>query len=105
MKEDAHILNCCWHDGTPTVKTRVVNLRHEHSDIAICRPSLWGNPFLIGRSGDRIEVIEKYRKWIKTQPRLLRQLPMLKGKRLGCYCAPLPCHGDVLVELVEALDE
>jgi hypothetical protein len=23
----------------------------------------------------------------------------LKDKVLGCYCAPLPCHGDVLVKL------
>lgn len=27
----------------------------------------------------------------------------LKGKRLGCWCKPAPCHGDVLVELIEEL--
>jgi hypothetical protein len=86
-------------------KTRVVNLRSEFCDVEICRPGQWGNPFAIGRDGTRAEVIEKYRQWIKTQPHLLEQLPMLKGKRLGCYCKPLPCHGDVLVEMVEALDE
>ena len=26
-------------------------------------------------------------------------LPELRGKILGCWCAPKVCHGDVLVEL------
>lgn len=78
--------------------TRVVNLRHEDCDVRICRPGQWGNPFHIGTDGTREEVVEKYRKWILTQPKLLAQLHILKGKRLGCYCAPLPCHGDVLAE-------
>jgi hypothetical protein len=81
--------------------TKVVNLRHEFCDVEICRPGQWGNPFKLGRDGTREEVIEKYRLWIQDQPHLLAQLSWLKGKRLGCYCAPLPCHGDVLIELVE----
>lgn len=72
-------------------------------DIYIGRPSKWGNPFVIGNSITREKAIEFYRRWIKTQPDLLAALPELKGKRLACYCAPKPCHGDVLVELVEAL--
>lgn len=80
--------------------TRVVNLRREYWDIKIDRSSIWGNPFRIGIDGTRTEVIEKYRKWIKTQPHLLKQLHTLKGKRLGCWCKPLDCHGDVLVELI-----
>lgn len=78
-----------------------MNLRRKFCDIEICRPGQWENPFIIGKDGTRKEVIEKYKQWILTQPRLLKQLPMLKGKRLGCYCAPLQCHGDVLVELAE----
>ena len=85
--------------------TTVVNLRRDFCDVQISRPGQWGNPFLIGRDGDRGEVIEKYRQWIQTQPKLLAQLPMLKGKRLGCYCAPLSCHGSILIELAEALDD
>jgi len=81
--------------------TKVVNLKHEFYDVRICRPGQWGNPFHIGRDGTREEVIEKYRKWILTQFNLLTQIHILKGKRLGCVCAPLACHGDVLVELVE----
>lgn len=88
------------------MKTTVLNIYYEKPyDIYIGRPSPWGNPFVIGRDGTRAEVVEKYRKYIKSAPRLLARLPELKGKRLGCFCAPRPCHGDVLVELVEALCE
>jgi len=84
-------------------KTTVVNCRREHSEVYIGRGGQWGNPFRIGPDGTRTEVIEKYREWIQGQSVLLAQLPMLKGKRLGCYCAPLACHGDVLVEMADAL--
>jgi hypothetical protein len=32
------------------------------------------------------------------------ELAELKGKRLGCFCHPQPCHGDVLAELAELAD-
>ncbi len=86
------------------MRTRVVHKRHKH-DILICRPSIWGNPFVIGRDGDRDEVIKKYEEWIKTQPFLLSQLHTLKGKVLGCYCKPLACHGDILARLADNLDD
>lgn len=81
--------------------TTVVNMRHEFWDVNIARPGQFGNPFLLGVDGTLEEVIEKYRAWILTQPQLLAQLPMLRGKRLGCFCAPQPCHGDVLKELAD----
>ena len=79
---------------------RVVHCKREPFDVYIGRPSKWGNPFRIGKDGDRKAVIEKYRKWIMKQPQLLAQLGELKGKKLGCWCKPESCHGDVLVELV-----
>ena len=90
--------------------TRVVNLHHEAYDVYIGRPGKaqtaaecpWGNPFVIGRDGTREEVIAKYREWIVDQPDLMAALPELRGKVLACYCAPLPCHGDVLAELANA---
>ena len=91
-------------------KTKVVNLRINKHDIYIGRGSKWGNPFEVGRDGNREEVIEKYRKWIIGEtPSPSHSLPPtidevrteLMGQRLGCYCAPLPCHGDILVELAE----
>lgn len=83
------------------MKTRVVHCRRERCDIYIGRPALWGNPFTIGADGTRAEVIAKYEAWIKTQPELLGRLWSLRGKVLGCWCAPLPCHGDVLARLAD----
>ncbi len=82
--------------------TRIVNMRDGVPfDLYIGRPSMWGNPFVIGKDGTREEVIAKYREWILSQPGLLADLELLRGKVLGCYCKPLPCHGDVLIELLE----
>ena len=77
----------------------VVHCKREKYDVYIGRPSKWGNPFAIGVHGNRTEVIRRYREWIKTQPHLIAALPELKGKTLGCWCAPQACHGDILHEL------
>lgn len=83
---------------------RVVHCKKEKYDIYIGRPGKWGNPFVMGENATREEVIDMYRDWINKQPELLASLPDLKGKVLGCWCAPLPCHGDVLLELANAID-
>ena len=85
----------------PLPPTRVVNCRHELCDVFIGRPSQWGNPFHLGRDGTRRQIVGKYRDWLIRQPALLREVHTLRGKALGCDCAPEPCHGDVLVELAE----
>jgi hypothetical protein len=41
----------------------------------------------------------KYRAWLLANPELFSKLPELKGKVLGCWCAPKACHGDILSEL------
>ena len=63
------------------------------------RQGKWHNPFIIPRDGSRDEVIAKYRAWIVQQPELMAALPELRGKDLLCWCAPEPCHGDVLLAL------
>jgi hypothetical protein len=71
--------------------------------VNIMRPSKWGNPFVIGRDGNREQVISKYAEWIKTHPRLIADAKReLNGKYLVCCCAPLPCHGDVLKKIIES---
>lgn len=65
---------------------------------------MWANPFRIGRDGTRAQVIEKYRQHVLASPHLVAALPGLKDKVLGCWCNPLPCHGDVLCELVNNLN-
>ena len=88
--------------------TSVVHCKKAPYDVYIGRPSKWGNPFS-HKSGTRAEfvvasredAIAAYRTWILQQPDLLAALPELKGKRLGCWCKPQACHGDVLAELAE----
>ena len=84
--------------------TRVVNLRHEEYDVLIARPSKWGNPFQIGRDGDRERVIKLYEIHLRRRPDLLAALPELTGQRLGCHCKPEACHGDVLLKLLHELN-
>lgn len=47
----------------------------------------------------------EYLKYITTGEgkHLINELPELKGKILGCYCHPQPCHGDILVKLINKL--
>ena len=79
--------------------TRIVHCKKQQFDVYIGRPGKWGNPFVIGKDGTRSEVIARYEAWLKTQPELLAGLHQLQGKVLGCWCSPLPCHGDVLARL------
>jgi hypothetical protein len=60
-----------------------------------------GNPFVIGRDGDRATVIASYRDYLRRSPALLARLDDLRGKALGCWCAPDACHADVLIEELE----
>jgi len=92
------------------VKTTVVHCKKKSYDIYIGRPSQFGNPYshLSGTLAEfkvdtREEAIEKYREYILGRPDLLALLPTLKGKRLGCFCRPQRCHGDVLIELIDEL--
>lgn len=82
------------------MRTRVVNLRDERCDVRICRPGPWGNPFKINACQTRSQVIIMYEGWLLSNLDLLARLPELVGKRLGCWCAPQACHGDVLVRLI-----
>ena len=83
--------------------TTVVNIKTGMDcDVYIGRGSLFGNPYRIGRNGNRKEVVKKYKiyfyKKIRTNPKFKHAVLKLKGKRLGCFCWPSLCHGDVIVE-------
>ena len=63
--------------------------------------SIFANPFKIGKDGTRDEVLTKYREYIMGEFAKNKDLfTELKGKNLGCWCAPEPCHGDILMELI-----
>lgn len=87
--------------------TKIVHCGRDEYDVYIGRPSKWGNPFSHKPSSlaevkvaTRQEAIDKYREWIRSQPDLMASLEELRGKRLGCWCRPKLCHGDVLLELL-----
>ena len=88
--------------------TKVVNIdKCKKYDVYIGRGSNWGNPYAIGFSGDRDEVIRKYK--YDFERGFLRfskeDVHELKGKILGCHCKPAACHGDVLADYLNSLDD
>jgi hypothetical protein len=78
----------------------------------IGRPSPLGNPYKIGEDGSREQVIKRYDQWLrKNAKRTGRVQKLLKAMRkkldeghdleLECWCAPLPCHGDIIKAYLE----
>lgn len=84
--------------------SQVVHCKKKPYDVYIGRPSKWSNPFVIGGDGTREDVIQKYEEWVRQQPHLIAALPELKGKVLGCWCAPKRCHGEVLLKLLGEIE-
>jgi len=74
--------------------------------------SPWANPHKIGPGFDRAAVIAAYEADMRRRlsgagpaaEALRTSLRMLKGKLLGCWCAPAACHGDVLAQLISELE-
>lgn len=66
--------------------------------------SKWANPFSVKSAGTAARAVAKYREYIMSErPDLVAAAGReLRGKRLGCWCKPGPCHGDVLAELADA---
>ena len=63
--------------------------------------SKWHNPYTVSACGSVEEAVRRYEVYIRQQPHLMADLHELKGKRLGCWCKPGPCHGDVLARLAD----
>lgn len=76
--------------------------------IYIGRPSIFGNPFAMKTEADRADVIERYHEWLKymyqhdqlIHDEIHRLVDMKDDIILICWCAPKPCHGDVIKEAV-----
>lgn len=89
--------------------TRVVNVKTSDFDVYIGRANLgrrlsqsvWANPFPIDSQTTRDQAIELFRKHLENHPELLSRVHELKGKRLGCWCKPKACHGDLLAKLAD----
>jgi len=93
--------------------TQVVNVKYTEYDVYIGRPSKWGNPFRLKIDGTRNSVCDKHWLWLhgviqapqgEKPPSLDDIKRELMGKRLGCFCAPLRCHGDNYVKICEEIE-
>nr|WP_315394400.1 DUF4326 domain-containing protein [uncultured Duganella sp.] len=98
--------------------TRVVNIKKEtkYAKIRktaeyeyIGRGSYWGNPYSMFAEGEtREEVIRKFKydfDFEKFPNKEKSEVYKLAGKRLGCFCKPDACHGDVLADFLNAWDD
>lgn len=85
----------------------VVHCKKAPYDVYVGRPSDFGNPFshkdgtlAEHRVATREEAISRYEAWLMAQPALVERVKReLRGKVLACWCAPLPCHADVLARV------
>jgi hypothetical protein len=97
--------------------TRVVNIKTDkeyQSKVSstsyeyIGRGSYWGNPYSMFENGDREEVIRKFKydfDYEKFPNKDKSEVYKLTGKRLGCFCKPQACHGDVLAGFLNSWDD
>ncbi|MDC5151038.1 DUF4326 domain-containing protein, partial [Acinetobacter baumannii] len=76
----------------------------------IGRGSNWGNPYSMTThtDDDRKSVINSF-KYDFERDLLLKarknDIYKLAGKRLGCFCKPFPCHGDILADYLNSWDD
>ena len=58
--------------------------------------SKWGNPYVIDIHGSRTEVVNLFEEYFMANEELRDSVSELYGKKLGCWCAPQQCHGEIL---------
>ena len=93
------------------METIVVNLYKESFDVYIGRAGkgqngYFGNPFSGPNREANVKQFHTYfHERIKTDDEFRRRVMKLRGKRLGCFCAPNPCHGDVIADYLNSLPE
>lgn len=92
---------------------RVLNKQYDcvpADAVYVGRPSKWGNPFShkssvfnVYPAQSRAAAIAKHREWLLSQPILVEEVKKeLRGKDLVCWCSPLPCHADTLLEIANS---
>jgi hypothetical protein len=95
-------------------ETRVVNMFAERYDVYIGRAGkgldgYFGNPHRLPKKAspdDRARVLGQFATYflgrIQGDADFRKRVLALRGKALGCFCAPAPCHGDIIVEWLKA---
>lgn len=92
--------------------TKVVNLYKEPYDVYIGRSGkgmegTFGNPFPLKKGEDPGETLEKFKEYfynrLEEDKDFKNKVDQLKGKTLGCFCKPKPCHGDIIKQYLDGL--
>jgi hypothetical protein len=96
------VVNLKGHRGDPDFADVIYVGRAMHRGGWHLQASALASPFRPGPDGSREEVVARYREYLLACPDLLALLPDLRGRRLGCWCAPKPCHAVVIAELADA---
>lgn len=83
---------------------KVTHVRDRTFTVYIGRPSIYGNPFIIGKDGTRKECIKKFKRFAWKNKRVRDAIAALPAKaNLGCHCKPKACHGDAIIALRKRL--
>jgi len=109
MSDPPRTLSRETHGQADDRQTRVVNLRRDSYDVYIGRAGrgqdgYFGNPSPLGNQSRRATIDryrEHFRERLRADERFARRVRALKGKTLGCFCKPHPCHGDVIAEYLD----
>ena len=96
--------------ATSAQGSKIVHIKVEPCDIRIDRQTIWGNPHYLADTTShpaRVKCLLAYVATMERSPKLVEKTSELRGKSLGCWCAPRMCHGDVLATLasVDTLEE
>jgi hypothetical protein len=96
------------------MQTVVINIHMEPFDVYIGRAGrgedgYFGNPFRIGHGVSRLDAVKMFERYfldrIERDIEFKRRILALKGKRLGCFCKPQACHGDVIADWLNKMEE
>ena len=96
------------------MKTVVVNVYKDQVDAYIGRAGrgedgYFGNPFRMGNRTSRENAVQKFQKYfterIEKDSEFKRRVLALTGKRLGCFCKPNACHGDVIAVWLNKMEQ
>ena len=86
------------------LNTAVLTLWGTVDPVYVGRPTRWGNPFTIGKDGDRKECCRKFNEWAWADEQAEWREAVrteLAGKDLLCWCAPKQCHAETLRTICE----
>lgn len=93
--------------------TTVVNIYKEKYDVYIGRKGkgndgYFGNPYPLLKGEDSGATLEKFKEYflnrLEKDTEFKAKVISLRGKRLGCFCKPKKCHGDIIANYLDNLE-